>query len=109
LQQRAIGLASSYLAGGLTHSLRDTLGLDVFDLSAGEVRIGRYGRTTSSSASRRSSEPASDRRRPSSIACATPERPPVDVDERLERHRRPLASPPLMRGRTAGDFPSHRR
>ena len=48
MQQRAIGLASSYFAGGLTHSLRDTLGLDVFDACAGdgdrsgEVRIGRY-------------------------------------------------------------------
>jgi autotransporter translocation and assembly factor TamB len=48
LQQRAVGLASAYVAGGLTRSVRDRLGLDVFDVSAGEgtrpgeVRIGRY-------------------------------------------------------------------
>lgn len=48
LQQRAVGLASTYVAGGLTRSVRDALGLDVLDVSAGEgdrpgeVRIGRY-------------------------------------------------------------------
>jgi len=48
LQQQAIGLASSYLAGGLTDSLRETLGLDVFDVTMGEgnqpgeVRVGQY-------------------------------------------------------------------
>src|SRR5262249_48106398 len=48
LQQRAVGLASSYVAGGLTRSIPDQLGLDVFDVTPGEgsqpgaVRIGRY-------------------------------------------------------------------
>jgi autotransporter translocation and assembly factor TamB len=48
LQHRALGLASTYAAGGLVRSLRNTLGLDVFDVELGEkdrpgeVRIGRY-------------------------------------------------------------------
>src|SRR6185369_5332396 len=48
LQQRAVGLASTYVAGDLTRSVRDALGLDVLDVSGGEgdrpgeVRLGRY-------------------------------------------------------------------
>jgi autotransporter translocation and assembly factor TamB len=48
LQTRAVGLASNYVASGLTQSLRDTFGLDVFDVTVGEgekpgaVRVGRY-------------------------------------------------------------------
>ncbi len=48
LAVRAAGLASSYVASGLTRSVRDTLGLDVFDVvlgegsKRGEVRVGRY-------------------------------------------------------------------
>jgi autotransporter translocation and assembly factor TamB len=48
LQQRAIGLATNYAAGGLTRSFRETLGLDLFNVAVGsgstpgEIRIGRY-------------------------------------------------------------------
>ena len=48
LQHRALGLASTYAAGGLVRSLRNTLGLDIFDVELGdekrpgEVRVGRY-------------------------------------------------------------------
>jgi autotransporter translocation and assembly factor TamB len=48
LQQRALGLASTYAAGGLLRSVRNTLGLDVLDVELGEkerpgaLRVGRY-------------------------------------------------------------------
>jgi hypothetical protein len=90
LQARAIGLATSYVAGGLTRSFRERLGLDLFDVSVGdrrnpgEVRIGRHVTDDVF------------------VSVAPPnQRALVDVDDGRERRRRPLASP-VLKQRSSG-------